>query len=68
MKNLKSIRKNKGISQAQLAAAIGVTQGTISQWESGYTNPSICSAKAIAAFLGVTVDELIGGNDDEGRI
>lgn len=64
MTNLKNIREKKGISQAQLAAMLGVTQGAVSAWETGRWEPSIDALKKIAQILEVTVDELIGGSDD----
>ena len=60
MTNLQRIRKAKGMSQKELADALGVTQGTISAWESGRWNPTIERVRAAAKVLCVTVDELIG--------
>ena len=60
MTNLQKIRKAKGMSQKKLAEALGVTQGTISAWESGRWNPAIERVRAAAKVLCVTVDELIG--------
>ena len=60
MNELQRIRKEKGVSQQELADALGVTQGTISAWESGRWNPTVENLRAAALFLGVTVDELIG--------
>lgn len=60
MTNLKIIREKKGISQAQLAMMLGVTQGSVSAWETGRWEPSIDMIRKIAQILDVTVDELIG--------
>ena len=60
MTTLQRIRKAKGMSQKELADALGVTQGTISAWESGRWNPTIERVRAAAKVLCVTVDELIG--------
>ena len=61
MNELQRIRKEKGVSQQELADALGVTQGTISAWESGRWNPTVENLRAAAQFLGVSIDELIGG-------
>ena len=60
MNELQRIRKEKGVSQQELADALGVTQGTISAWESGRWNPTVENLRAAAQFLEVTIDELIG--------
>jgi transcriptional regulator with XRE-family HTH domain len=60
MTNLQRIRKEKGMSQKELADALGVTQGTVSAWESGRWDPTVENLRAVAKVLGVTVDELIG--------
>lgn len=64
MDKLKEMREAKNIKQVELADALGVTQGTISQWESGISNPSIDKLKKLAAELDCTIDELIGDNND----
>ena len=60
MTNLQRMRKKKGISQKEFADALGVTQGTVSAWESGRWDPTVENLRAVAKVLGVTVDELIG--------
>jgi transcriptional regulator with XRE-family HTH domain len=56
---LKQLRKQSGLSQAELAAAIGVTQGAVSQWEMGSSKPSLGNLVSIAKALGCKVDDLI---------
>lgn len=56
---LKSIRKNKGLTQVQLAAKIGCTQKDISRWENGERVPNIQSLKSIAEALGCKLDDLV---------
>lgn len=53
------LRRNRGLSQLQLAKMCGVTQQFIQRIEKGKVTPSIKSAMKIAEALGVTVDELI---------
>lgn len=56
---LKRIRKEKGITQEQLADKVGVSAQAVSKWElSSYPDPQLLPA--IADFLGVSIDELFG--------
>jgi transcriptional regulator with XRE-family HTH domain len=47
-----SIRKAVGWSQAQLAEKMGMTEATISRWESGDRSPSWITARRLARVLG----------------
>lgn len=63
-KSLKEIRKEKGITQEQLADAVGVSAQAVSKWEmNGYPDASLLPA--IADFLGVTIDELFGNPSEK---
>lgn len=55
-------RKAKGLSQAQLASAIGVLQKDISRWETGKVKPSDDTLAKIAAALGCEIGRLRDGN------
>lgn len=59
---LQNLRKQKGITQQQLAEALFVSRTAISKWESGKGYPSIDSIKLLADFFSVTVDELLSCN------
>lgn len=52
-------RKKKGMTQAELAKRLGVTQGAVSQWESGISKPDIFTVVKMAAVFECTVDELL---------
>ena len=60
---LQQLRKQKEITQEELAEAIYVSRTAISKWESGRGYPSIDSLKALSKFFGVTIDELLSGEE-----
>jgi transcriptional regulator with XRE-family HTH domain len=53
-------RKEKGITQKQLANYIGVSKASVSKWESGHSYPDILFLPEIATYFNITVDVLIG--------
>lgn len=57
---LRDLREKRNITQTQIAEKLGITQGAVSQWEVGATNPSIGMISKLAEILGCTVDELLG--------
>ena len=60
---LQELRKQKGLTQEELAASLHVSRTAISKWESGRGYPNIESLKAIAKFFSVTVDELLSTDE-----
>ena len=60
---LQELRKQKGLTQEELAEILYVSRTAVSKWEMGRGYPNIESLKAIATFFGVTVDELLSGNE-----
>lgn len=60
---LQSLRTSKKLTQEELAEKLFVSRTAISKWESGRGYPSIDSLKVISEFFGVTIDELIGGEE-----
>ena len=60
---LQELRKQKGLTQEELAQALFVSRTAISKWESGRGYPNIDSLKAIAKFYCVTIDELLSGEE-----
>ena len=60
---LQELRKQKGLTQEALAEALFVSRTAVSKWESGRGYPNIDSLKGIAKFFGVTVDELLSGDE-----
>lgn len=62
-KKLQELRKQKGLTQEELAQKLYVSRTAISKWESGRGYPSIDSLKEIAKFFCVTVDQLLSGEE-----
>jgi transcriptional regulator with XRE-family HTH domain len=60
---LQELRKHKGMTQEELAEALFVSRTAVSKWESGRGYPNIESLKAISKFFGVTVDQLLSGEE-----
>ncbi len=56
---LQELRKNRSLTQEELAEALFVSRTAVSKWESGRGYPGIDSLKEISRFFSVTVDELI---------
>ena len=58
--NIRTIRKNKGYTQEELATRLHVTRQTISKWEKGYSVPDAAMLSDMADVLEVSVAELLG--------
>lgn len=59
---LQELRKNKGLTQEELAAALYVSRTAVSKWKSGRGLPSIDSLKQISAFFDVSIDDLLSAD------
>ena len=57
---LASLRKQKGLSQLELAEAMNVSRQAVSMWESGATIPSIDNLVLLGRLYEVSVDEILG--------
>lgn len=60
---LQKLRKQKNITQEELAEILYVSRTAISKWESGRGLPNLESLKAISKFFSVSVDDLISGEE-----
>ena len=61
--NIKNLRKEKGLTQKELADLLHVTSQAVSRWEKGDVEPSIDTISEMANIFEVTTDEIIGGPD-----
>ncbi len=58
--NIKSLRKNKGYTQEELADRINVVRQTVSKWEKGLSVPDAEALQKLADVLEVDIKELLG--------
>ena len=58
--NIMHLRKQKGITQDELASFLGVTKASVSKWENDQSMPDIILLPEIATYFNITVDELLG--------
>ena len=58
--NIYTLRKEKRITQAQLAEKLGVSEQAISKWENGQCAPDVSLFPVMAEFFGVSIDRLFG--------
>lgn len=62
---LKELRLEHGLTQAELAKAIGVVQGTIYFWEKEINEPTASFLISLAKFFSISIDELLGLNIED---
>ena len=65
--NLKTLRKQKGMSQETLAQQLSIVRQTISKWEKGLSVPDAAMLRRIADLFDVSVSELLGSKIEEER-
>lgn len=62
-KNISWYRKEKGMTQAELAEILNYSDKSVSKWERGDGLPDICVLAAMAELFGVTINDLIGSEE-----
>ena len=65
--NLLYLRNIKGLSQEEVAEAVGISRQSYSKWEQGDTFPDIDKCDKLAKFYGVTIDSLIHSDEKIGK-
>lgn len=60
-KLIAKLRKDKGMTQQQLADIFGINYRSVSKWETGQTMPDIANINLLSEIFGVTSDELLKG-------
>ena len=58
--NIRVMRREKGLTQEQLAEVMGVSTASVSKWETGVAAPELGMLAALADFFEVSIDALIG--------
>ena len=57
--NIRRLRERKGVTQEELAKAIGMSRPAVTQWETGWSQPRMGTVEKLAAFFGVSKSEII---------
>lgn len=63
--NLKSLRKDKGFTQEEVAEFLNVSTQSVSRWENNVTYPDISLLPIIASFFQISIDSLFGVDDEQ---
>ena len=63
--NIRNLRIDNGYTQKQIAAYLGISQNTYSQYEVGVLNYSVDTLEKLADFYGVSVDYLLGRTNEK---
>jgi transcriptional regulator with XRE-family HTH domain len=65
---LRAVRLDAGLTQKQLAEALGVAELTVSRWERGITSPSVARLRRIAELTASNVSSLIRNVDATAQV
>lgn len=65
---IQRFRKEKGLTQEELAAKLGVSSQAVSKWENDASCPDISLLPQLCRVLGISTDELLTGKNDEVRM
>lgn len=61
--NIKRMRRERNLTQEEMAAHLGISFQSVSKWERGDGYPDITMLPSLANYFGVSIDELIGMSD-----
>lgn len=59
-RNIFYFRKEKGLTQAQLAEQLGISVQAVSKWERGFSCPDLSLIEPLVRIFGITSDQLLG--------
>ena len=62
---LKEMRTEKGITQVQLASALGLSKGTIAMWETGKREPNFEMLNTLSDYFDRRIDYILGESEDK---
>ena len=65
---IKAFRESRKLTHQQFANAVGVSRGSVQQWESGATAPKRVNQPAVAKFMGVTVADLMADESTQSGV
>lgn len=60
MNHIADLRKNAGLTQTQLAEYLGISQNTLSQYETGKRNIDIKTVQMLSEYFSVTINQILG--------
>ena len=66
--NIRTFRKQRALTQEQLAEVLGVTVGAVYKWEAGLSLPELTMLMELAAFFDTSVDVLLGYELQDNRL
>ena len=67
MNRIRDLREDADLRQADVAAAVGIDQRTLSNYETGKTNPDSFAILKLANFFHVSADYLLGNDTDNNK-
>ena len=67
MNRIRDLREDADLRQADVAAAVGIDQRTLSNYETGKTNPDSFAILKLANFFHVSTDYLLGNDIDNSK-
>lgn len=66
--NIVNLRKNRNLTQAQLAETLNMTSAAVSKWETGVAVPDLDTLVALADYFRVPMDDLLGRTLERPRV
>ena len=60
---ISTLRKNKGLTQSELADRLGISFQAVSKWENGITLPDVSILVDLASVLETSVDHILNGGE-----